>query len=73
MFLTMTGLQNPAGLLSSTFSEAELCSKGVILAWSQTHNAVLPYMTTLPGDNGTVGLPIGLRKMTSGVFCCQQY
>ena len=34
---------------------------------------VLLYMTTLSGDNSTAGLPIGLRSMMSGLFCCQQY
>lgn len=34
---------------------------------------VLLYMTTLSGDNSTAGLPIGLRSLMSGLFCCQQY
>lgn len=34
---------------------------------------VLLYMTTLSGDNSTAGLPIGLRSVMSGLFCCQQY
>ena len=34
----MTDQLNSAGLLSSTLSEAELCSKGAILTWSWTYN-----------------------------------